>query len=230
MPNQITTRSIVLSRTNFAEADRIISVITPDLGKVRLMARGVRKVKSKLAGGIELFSVSQISFIIGKGEIRTLTSSRLEKHFESIVKDVNRTMFGYEILKLIDRNTEDEAGEEYFELLKTSLAALNDEAIEMGIIKLWLYLRLLNLGGQSPNLKTNSEGKPLEESEKYNFDLENMVFIQADRGRYNSKHIKLLRLSMGASPKQISQIKEAEKSLTDNLQLVTTMLKQFVRI
>lgn len=62
-PNIIVTSGIVLNRINFGEADRILTVITPDQGKLSLIAKGVRKEKSKLAGGIELFSVSNISFI-----------------------------------------------------------------------------------------------------------------------------------------------------------------------
>jgi len=85
--NQIVTTAIVLSRLNYGEADRIITVITPDNGKLRLMAKGVRRVKSKLAGGIELFIVSSLTFIKGKGDIGTLVSSRLQTHFSSIVTD-----------------------------------------------------------------------------------------------------------------------------------------------
>lgn len=64
--NQIVTKGIVLSRTEFGEADRIITVLTTDHGKIRLIAKGVRRIKSKSAGGIELFSVSDITYIPGR--------------------------------------------------------------------------------------------------------------------------------------------------------------------
>ena len=70
---QISTTGVILSRVNYKEADRILGVITPNYGKVRLMARGVRKIKSKLAGGIELFSISSLNYVNGKGDISTLT-------------------------------------------------------------------------------------------------------------------------------------------------------------
>ena len=92
---QIVTRGIILSRTDFGEADRILTILTHEQGKIRGIAKGVRKVKSKLAGGIELFSISQISFIQGKSDIYTLTSTRLEKHFGNIVHDIDRTMYAY---------------------------------------------------------------------------------------------------------------------------------------
>ena len=53
------TKAIVLRRTDYGEADRILQLLTPS-GKRSVIARGVRKEKSKLAGGIELFSVSDV--------------------------------------------------------------------------------------------------------------------------------------------------------------------------
>ena len=227
----VTTIAIVLSRTNFSEADRILTVITPDNGKVRLLARGVRKVKSKLAGGIELFGVNDISFIEGRGEVKTLTSSRLQNHYKNIVKDVNRTMFGYEILKLINRATEDEVGKEYFELLDIALGAIDDEKVELDLIRLWFYLQLLKLGGHSPNLKTDSAGNKLEEKQKYTFEQEKMAFLSVSGGRYNSDHIKLIRLGMGLkSPISLKNVNDSNKVANDCLQLVKSMLEQYVRI
>lgn len=49
------TQAVVLRRTNYGEADRILQLLTPD-GRRSVMARGVRKEKSKLAGGVELFA------------------------------------------------------------------------------------------------------------------------------------------------------------------------------
>src|SRR4051812_43718179 len=100
---QILTSGIVLKRTNYGEADRIITFLTPDHGKIRLIAKGVRRVKSKLAGGIELFSVSHLTYIEGKREIGTLISTRLEKHYGDIVKDIDRVQLGYELIKLLDK-------------------------------------------------------------------------------------------------------------------------------
>src|SRR5438105_13293621 len=108
-PQQFSTTGIVLARTDYGEADRILTFLTPDHGKVKAIAKGVRKIKSKLAGGIELFSVSDISLVIGRGELNTLTSTRLIKHYGNIVKDLNHSNTGYEFMRLLDKNTEDQA-------------------------------------------------------------------------------------------------------------------------
>src|SRR5688572_14550778 len=122
--NQIVTTAIILGRTDYGEADRIITLLTPDHGKLRLLAKGVRRVKSKLAGGIELFSISSITFVKGRGDIGTLISTRLNKHYRQIVTDLDRTMVGYDLIKQLNKITEDEPEPEYFDLLKQVFEAL----------------------------------------------------------------------------------------------------------
>ena len=56
---EIKTSGYVVGRTNYSEADRILRIITP-VGKVSAIAKGVRKPKSKLAGGIELLTLSDL--------------------------------------------------------------------------------------------------------------------------------------------------------------------------
>ena len=53
-------RAIVLRRTNYGEADRILQLLTPK-GKRSVMAKGVRRERSKLAGGIELLHFVMLS-------------------------------------------------------------------------------------------------------------------------------------------------------------------------
>ena len=229
--HSIVTKGIVLTRTNFGEAARIITMLTPDNGKVRLMAKGVRKVKSKLAGGIELFSISQITFIPGRGEISTLISSRLQQHYGTITRDINRTMFGYELIKTINKVTEDNAGEEYFDLLQNTLEALDEPNLPLDRLDLWLQLQLLKLAGHSPNVKTDTAGNKLTAEGHYNFSLDDMTFSSHEKGRYNAAHIKLLRLGLGLdSPKPLAQLQDIQTVLSATLALAKTMLQQHLRI
>ena len=80
------TLAIVLRRTDFGEADRILTLLTPE-GKKTAIARGVRKPKSKLAGGIEFFSLNEVVLIEGKSEMKTLSSARMCEFFGEILKD-----------------------------------------------------------------------------------------------------------------------------------------------
>jgi DNA repair protein RecO (recombination protein O) len=207
--NQLVTQGIILSRTDFGEADRIITLLTPDHGKLRLLAKGVRRVKSKLAGGIELFSVSSITFVKGRGEIGTLVSTRLFKHYAHIVTNLERTLLGYEFIKRINKVTEDQPEAAYFELLNQSFAALDDLNQPLSLIALWFELHLLELAGHTLNLQTDDQGKKLDATQTYNFNFDRMAFGPAPNGRFQANHIKLLRLvSSRQSPAGIARIQQ----------------------
>lgn len=191
---QLLTTGIILRRTDYGEADRILTVLTPDKGKLRLMARGVRKVKSKLAGGIELFSTSNITYIAGKGEVGTLVSTRLIKHYGHIVRDIDRVQLGYELIKLLDKVTEDRPEADYYHLLEQAFAALDDETVSPELIHVWFEAQLLRLAGHAPNLTNDASGAKLAPDLKYNFDATDMFFINHLEGRYSADEIKILRL------------------------------------
>ena len=123
--NQFITTGIVIKRVNYGEADRIITFLTPKRGKLRVMAKGVRREKSKLAGGIELFSESDLTLIQGRGEIDTLISSRLKVHYGNIIGDLVRTNAGYDFLSIVDAVTEDNYEENYYSLVSMGFKFLN---------------------------------------------------------------------------------------------------------
>jgi DNA repair protein RecO len=229
--NQLVTKAIVLSRTNYGEADRILTLLTPDYGKLRLMARGVRKVKSKLAGGIELFSVSDITFIRGRGEIGTLVSARLVTYYSHIVKDIERVQLGYELIKVLNKATEDQPEPAYFELLEQTFQALNESSVELNLIQLWFESRLLYLAGHSPNLRTDVAGHDLTAETAYNFDFEAMAFTAHADAPFTASHIKTLRLLFSRrQPQALSNVKGLTALLPDLQPLIHTMLISFIRV
>lgn len=229
--NQIVTKAIVLARTNYGEADRILTLLTPDQGKLRLIAKGVRKSKSKLAGGIELFSVSDITFIRGRGEVGTLVSSRLQTHYGGIVKDIDRTMLAYELIKQLHKATEDEPEPEYFDLLQQALEALEQPGISLELIQLWFSAQLLKLAGHTPNLQTDTTGNKLESDKNYTFSFDNMTFAEGSTDRFTAAHIKLLRLLFsGHTVRDIQQIQNVETYLKQLAPLFQTMRSLYIGV
>jgi DNA repair protein RecO (recombination protein O) len=203
--NQLQASVIVLARTDYGEADRIITLLTPDQGKLRLMARGVRKAKSKNAGGIELFSTSSITYLKGRGELGTLISSRLDKHYGNIVKNIDRTMLGYDLIKLMHKATEDGPEPHYYELLEAAFSALDTLVVDIGLIRIWFQAHLVRFAGHMPNLITDTSGNALDAEAIYNFDFDSMACMLNDRGRLHSGDIKVLRLLFGNNSPAILQ-------------------------
>lgn len=229
--NQLVTTGIVLSRTNFREADRIIKLITPDVGKLSLIAKGVRKPKSKMAGGIELFSVSSLTYIKGKGDLGTLVSARLDKHYGNIVSSIDRVQLGYELIKVLDRATEDEPEAEYFTLLQQAFDALNDSSIDITLVRFWFNAQLIKLSGHTPNLITDTEGKKLLADHSYSFDFDNVSFAEHSAGTYMADHIKFLRIVFaGNPPSTLKQIQNGAELTKTVMPLVQAMLTSYIRV
>lgn len=215
----IRTKAIVLRRTNYAEADRILQLLTPEHGKMSVIAKGVRREKSKLAGGIELFAVCDVSIIPGKGDMGTLTSSRLDIFYAHIMEKYERLQLGYEAIKQIGQSVEAVAEPAFFELLQTTFASLDDVTIDEKITAAWFWLQLGILLGVGLNLSTDENGMKLVEESRYNFSEESMSFIYHERGRFTTEHIKLLRLLSAQPPSVASNVNGIEELIGDCLWL-----------
>jgi DNA repair protein RecO len=224
---QLTTKAIILSRIDYGEADRIITLLTPEVGKLRLMARGVRKSKSRLAGGIELFSISDVTYMHGKGDLGTLISARLDKHFGTIVQDINRVQLGYDLIKLLNKITEDNPETAYFDLLAQSFAALDDASIPVDLVRIWFEAALIRLDGHEPDLFGDTDGHKLAQTKKYTFSFEDMAFADHPTGSFGADQIKFLRLVFaGHQPKALMQVQGTDalvaelKPLLENLRRI----------
>ncbi len=224
---RVVTEGVVLGRINYGESARILTVLTPDQGKLRLMAKGVRKERSKLAGGIELFCVNSITYIPGKGDIGTLVSSRLKVNLGDIVNDISKTMFGYDILKLLDKVTQEECDKVFYDLAVETLTAINNR-LNLALIEDWFAVRTLRALGHEPNFSSDTEGNKLDSSKRYEFDFEKMAFTSSNTGQYSSRHIKLLRLFLTQPIKKLIVIEEIDKIATELQKPLKIMLIQFV--
>lgn len=218
------TQGIVLSRTNFGEADRIVTFLTRTDGKVRVIAKGVRKEKSKLAGGIELFSVSDIGYVPGRGELATLTSSRLITHYNGFLSDLAKIDFVYAALKLVNKFSTDDVGEEYFILVQQLFMALNEPRLGLDAASCWWYVQLSNISGHAINLESTTDGQAFVTDQTYVFDTEHAGFSVSANGSFTANHIKYLRLALLHGPLMLANVQGGNQLAAD----LTPYLKTFV--
>lgn len=203
---------MVLRRTNYGEADRILDVLTPE-GRRSVMARGVRREKSKLAGGIELFGLSDVVLLEGKGDLATLTSARLIEFWRAILEDYDRLQFGYYALKEIGRASEMIAEKVWFEMLLQILRALNDRTIDLRLIQVWFYVRYSEALGNLLNLRMDAEDRPLSKETQYSYDTWEHSLRASLSGEIGADHIKFLRLALHADIAALHHIKGLERIL-----------------
>lgn len=189
----IRTRAIVLRRTNYGEADRILQLMTPE-GKRGVMARGVRREKSKLAGGIELFAVSDVVINEGKGELGILTSARLVHFYQHIMQDYDRLQFGYEVIKQVASASEMVNEPEWYDVLFEVIKALDAKTLPLQLTQTWFYLHYADLLGAPLSLVNDIEGQSLQSDARYMYDISERGLRRAINGELTADHIKLMRL------------------------------------
>ena len=208
------TRAIVLRRTNYGEADRVLQLLTP-LGKKGVIAKGVRREKSKLAGGIELFAISDIVINQGKGNLGILTSARLIQFYRHILEDYDTLQFGYEAVRLVSSASEMVDEPEWYDVLSEVLMALDVLTIPRQLIQTWFYLRYAALLGYELSLFNDVDGQPLSSDKTYMYDVGEKGLRASTRGELTADHIKFLRLINVKSLKVLAQVGGVEKILPD---------------
>ena len=210
----VRTRAIVLRRTNYGEADRILQLLTPE-GKRSVMAKGVRREKSKLAGGIELFAVSDIVINEGKGDLGILTSARLVQFYRHILEDYDTMQFGYEAVKQVAKASEMVDEPEWYDVLSEILMALDALGISRQLIQTWFYLRYSQLLGYELSLMHDINGEKLSPDKKYTYDVGEKGLRESANGELGADHIKFLRLVSAKPLKVLAQIGGLEPILPD---------------
>ncbi len=199
------TQAIVLRRTNYGEADRILQLLTPN-GRRSVMARGVRKEKSKLAGGIELFAISDVVITAGRGDLGILTSAKLVHFYRHIIEDYDRLQFGYMAIKLIARASETVDEPEWFDALSEILMALDARTIPLELTQAWFYVRYSALLGHALNLELDIDGNKLQSDETYRYDVSEQGLRPMAGAELTAEHIKVLRLVSTKSLRVLAQV------------------------
>lgn len=103
MPNKhFFDQGIVLKRSNFGEADRILTVFTHEYGKFSCVAKGVRKITSKKGPHIELFTHSNLYFV-KTSSLPIITQATTINAFPNLKKNLETTRIAFSGLELLDR-------------------------------------------------------------------------------------------------------------------------------
>jgi DNA repair protein RecO (recombination protein O) len=87
MPGPIKTEGIVLRSMRYGEADRILHLYTPQLGRVSAIAKGVRRARSRFGGRLEPFFRLQLDLHEGRGELLTVTGAQTIEAYPHLRSD-----------------------------------------------------------------------------------------------------------------------------------------------
>ncbi len=115
------SEGIILARRNYGEADRILSVMTADLGRISLLAKGVRRPKSRKRGHIEVFNLLKFQASRGRG-LDLMTEAEVIEDYSKVRQDLRKTAVAYFLTEVVGKITrEEEPHRDLFALLKNTL-------------------------------------------------------------------------------------------------------------
>ena len=147
----IRVEAIVLRHSDWGEADRLLGLYTRETGKLRAIAKGVRKPRSRKAGHLEPFT--RVSLLLAKGrDMWIVTQAETVNAHLCLREDLERVGYAAYAVELLDRFTYEE-GENpgLYRLLADTLARLDTEP-EPGLPVHYYEIRLLDLLGFRPQL------------------------------------------------------------------------------
>ncbi|HZS75165.1 MAG TPA: DNA repair protein RecO [Ktedonobacteraceae bacterium] len=122
------TEAIVLKRTDFGEADRILTLFTPARGKYSVIAKGTRRPVSKMAGHLELLSRSQLQVALGRN-LDIVTQAEGRENFLHLRHSLWHMTCGYYLAELVNRFLEDQTPHrDVYVLLLDALRYLDADA------------------------------------------------------------------------------------------------------
>jgi DNA repair protein RecO (recombination protein O) len=217
------TRGIVIGRTNFGEADRIVRFITPDRGKLSAVAKGVRKIKSRAAGHLEPFADTNLMLATGKN-LDVITSARLQWYPHELATDYDRLTFAFSLATALDRLTEPGHPQPgLYETTRDTLRVANDSG-PTPLLELWFKLRLAIALGYHPELGGCVICGQHDADIAYHFDVNHGGIVCAtdappEAQAISIPAIKLWRLISNHSYQAVAALQNAPALATETLPL-----------
>ena len=167
-------RGLVISEYSKGEADKYITILTENEGKVTLLARGAKKLKSKFMAAAGVFNYGEFFYFKGNG-FNSLNDADVDESFDNIKKDYAKLAYASFIIEAADKTAYGDT-EELLRLTLYALTALDKTDISPEVVNCAFKIKLLDIMGF-----LNSEGVCI------NCGNEETPFFSADEGGFVCK-------------------------------------------
>jgi DNA repair protein RecO (recombination protein O) len=207
------TEAVIIRKTKSGEADRILTLYTPEYGKIDVFAKSIRRPKSKLAGHLELLTYSQINLARGRN-LDTVIGAQTIDSFLNLKNDLMLTSSGLYAAELINQfSVAQVACQPLFKLFLETLERLaKAESPELTLR--YFELHLLDLVGYRPQLQEcvicKEPLKPVDNAFSPNSGgilCPNCKYEQASAFPISVDALKVLRLFQKSSLEVVSRLK-----------------------
>lgn len=142
---------MILRRQDLGETDRLVTLYTPEKGKLRAVAKGVRRPGSKVAGHLEPFTRSRLLLARGR-ELDIITQAEAVANYAGLRRDLMRLGQAAYAAELLDRfGVEESDTQATFLLMTDTLERLENDPLPENALR-YFQIRLLDLVGFRPEL------------------------------------------------------------------------------
>jgi len=167
------TLALVLRQADFSESSRVVTWLTPRLGKLATVAKGAKRLKGPFESALDLLAICEVVILRkSTGGLDILTEAKLRQRFTPYPGQLASLYGGYYIAELLDAMCEsDDSNPVLFEMTVTALERLSTDP-EVVLTLSWFELNLLRELGQLPQFEACVVcGAPLTEAAQYGFLL-----------------------------------------------------------
>lgn len=177
----LTTQAIVLRHADYREHDRMLTLLSPTLGRVDALCRGCKRMGSPLLAASEWFALGEYVLYAGKGRM-TVTSCQLSESFYPLRADYDRLKYATYLLSIAETAAQPgERAVELFTLLARSLSRLCYGDRKMEAVTAAFLLHFAAISGYRPRLSHCVHcGRPIAEGDARKMDVENGGLICPD--------------------------------------------------
>jgi DNA repair protein RecO (recombination protein O) len=222
---------IILNKRDVGETDRIYTMYTLESGKIRVLAKSVRKANAKLAGFLENFTLAEI-FVAKNQGMGKITGSLVLSDFPRIRSDFEIIRSVFESIELLNKLMKDEnKDQKIFELLKEYLETMNELAAQKKefkaeIISLGFAFKLLEKLGYKIEVSSCvncgekiKEGNVFFDPQQGGIICEKCFSTSGLRIKTSRNSIKIIRIFFQNSIKSLVKL-SADKKDIDNLKII----------
>jgi len=224
--------AVVLRRLQYGEADRILTLLTREYGKLGAIAKGARRARARSGGSLDLFSHSQMMLAKGRN-LDVVAQVQRRGDARHIAGDLERTAYASLVTEVVDKVLEERHPvDEIFDLVVTTLDRLNMPERSSRADAAWFLMRILECLGYQPQLQNCAGcGRPLPEADAWFSPLLGGLLCATcgARGQSGSpvsrNGVKVLRLMAAADAVLYDRLKlstallhEVELALEDQLE------------
>ena len=148
---EINDEAMVLRTFKSGEADRVVVLWTRHHGKVRVLAKGVRKTTSRMGASLETLAYVTVDLVKTRGEFYVARHVQHRERLATLRSSYTRISAGYAVVEAVDAIPSDGVPDEaIFDLLVRVLMTLDDDTFDPSLVPASFYFRLLALDGSEP--------------------------------------------------------------------------------